>query len=250
METQMIEDAIRYPGRSDEAAKTVGIGGLLTLFGFLLVPVVAVAGYLVRVLRTTLDGDEEPPAFDDWEPLLVDGLKATAITLAYFAVPLVVTLFATLSVLIFVPASFAVSGSEVGAADAAVRTGLGLGVLLLIGGVLVSAVWSLAASYVLPVALARFVTTGRIGAAFALRDVWGVAATSGYAVAWLFALAVTVGAGIVIGAVNVVPLLGLVAGAVVSFYASVVAFRLYGEGVAEATRTAPSPDSPASKPAA
>lgn len=37
-----VEEAIRYPAESDDAVRTVAIGGLLVLFGFLVVPLFVV----------------------------------------------------------------------------------------------------------------------------------------------------------------------------------------------------------------
>jgi hypothetical protein len=52
-----------------------------------------------------------------------------------------------------------------------------------------------------------------------------------YAVAWLLALLVSVVAGVVAGTVSLVPL-GFVVALPVQFYATVVAFHLYGRGIA------------------
>lgn len=228
----MLRDALQFPVRGDDAAKTVLIGGLLALFGFLLVPVIPLVGYLQRVFRATAAGEDLPPVFDDLEGLFVDGLRATAASLAYFAVPLVAGLFVFVAVAVFVPVAAVSAGS--GAEPAVTSAVRGTVALALLGVGLVSLVWSLAASYVLPPALARVAETDRLGSAFALRRVWATAATTEYLTAWLLALGVGVVFGAVLGAVAAVPLVGWLAAPFASFYLGVVTVRLYAEGIAAA----------------
>jgi len=73
--------------RSDDAIRTIAIGGLLSLLAFLVVPVFILAGYFIRVLNRTAGGDEVPPVFDEWGELAVTGLQAVLIGVAYALVP-------------------------------------------------------------------------------------------------------------------------------------------------------------------
>lgn len=66
--------------------KTVLAGGLLVAFGFLVLPSVLVAGYLLRVLRA--DEESPVPSFGDVRALLVDGLRAYGVWFVYAVVPL------------------------------------------------------------------------------------------------------------------------------------------------------------------
>lgn len=61
----MIRDALDYPRAGDDWTGTVLIDGILSLLGVLVVPTILVVGYLVRVLRRTMHGDDRPPAFDE-----------------------------------------------------------------------------------------------------------------------------------------------------------------------------------------
>jgi len=45
------------------------------------------AGYFIRVLNRTAGGDEVPPVFDEWGELAVTGLQAVLIGVAYALVP-------------------------------------------------------------------------------------------------------------------------------------------------------------------
>jgi len=59
-----VEAALRYPAGGDDPVRTVGIGGVLSLLSVLIVPLVLLAGDVVRVLGHAMAGDDRPPAFD------------------------------------------------------------------------------------------------------------------------------------------------------------------------------------------
>lgn len=111
-EITMFETAIRYLVDSDDGVETILVGGLLTLFSWLLLPAVLVAGYLQRVLVRT-DADDPAPSFDDWGDLFGDGLKAIAVTLAYFAVPAILLTAVLASLLVFSVETTVVDSSTV-----------------------------------------------------------------------------------------------------------------------------------------
>ena len=170
----MLDESLSYPHRSG-SWRTVLTGGLLTVFGFLIVPAFIVSGYLLRVLRSAALDEEVAPQFEDWGGLLVDGLKAVGIGLVYFIVPyvvVVVTVFGSI---------FAASGND--------GSGTAVVVLLALVG-LVGFVLMFVAAYVLPVALTNFALEERVGAAFAFRKIATAAFSREYAVAVLLSMAV------------------------------------------------------------
>ena len=108
--SRMLEDALKYPLRGEESTATLLIGGGLAIAGlivtglgvllslvfvgflalpFALVPGVIVQGYLADVMRHRLRGDPNPPTFEDWPDLFVDGLKMLLGGVVY-AIPVVV----------------------------------------------------------------------------------------------------------------------------------------------------------------
>ncbi|MFC6835263.1 DUF4013 domain-containing protein [Halomarina ordinaria] len=228
----MITEALTYIQRSDEVGKTLLVGTALTLFSFLLVPVFLLVGYTVRVLRAALT-DRDPPAFDEWADLLVDGVKAFVIGVVYFVIPLAILAIA------------AVAGGVSVNAGSGLGTILAGGVSLLVG--LLALVVGLAFLYVFPVGLVRFAETDRLGSAFEFRSFTPVLTNGTYAVAWLLALVVGVAAGVVNGVVLGVPLLGFIGAALVSFYGGVVTAYLYGRGVALARGEERAPEEPAGR---
>jgi len=215
----MIQDALNYLRTDDDWTRTVLIGGILSLLGVLVVPTILVLGYLVRVLRETMHGDDRTPVFDEWGDLFVDGVKAFAITLAYGVVPAVIGAAVVAGGIL----SFAVVAGGGNATAAG-----GLGVVVVIVGGLLALVLGLLAAYVVPAATAAFAETGRLGAAFSVEDLRPVLASGRYATAWLSAFAVVVGGGLLGAALNAIPILGFVIAGFVTFYAGVTAYYIIG----------------------
>ena len=79
----MISESLNYLRNGEDWVKTVLIGGVLGLLSVLIVPTFLVIGYLLRVVRATMKGDEEPPVFDDWGEMAIDGVKGFAIAFVY-----------------------------------------------------------------------------------------------------------------------------------------------------------------------
>jgi hypothetical protein len=213
----MITDSIDYLRTSDDWVKTVVIGGFLTLLVVFVVPTILVAGYLVRVLRATMHGDETPPRFDDWGSLAGDGVRAFAIALVYGLVPGVV--IAVTAVLAGI------------AAGPGPRFGLIVGAVTLVGALFVL---GLLAAYVTPAAVANYAERGSVRAGFAVDGLRPVLTSGTYATAWATGFVVVFGTAIVAGLLNVVPLLGTVAGAFVSFYALTAAYYIVGHAWGDA----------------
>lgn len=217
---ESIEAVLRYPARREDWLKTVLIGGVLTLLGFLIIPAVIVSGYLLAVIRGRATGEDVPPGFEDWGGLLVDGVKTWVVGFVYAVVPTVLAL------------------GMFGGAVASIATGSDVGMVLGllgfgIGGLLLMAI-GLVFFYLLPASLANLAVTGRLGAAFDVDTVRRVVASRAYAVPWLWGLGVLVVGGTVANLVMVIPLLGWIAGAILLFYVEVVMGALWGTGFAEA----------------
>jgi len=223
-----ISDAIAYQTEHDDWVTTVLIGGVLSAFGFLLLPLLPVYGYVVRVIRHPLEGDPRPPTFGDREELVVDGAKAVLVGAVSVLIPGIV------------------GGVTVGGSIVAIATGTRGGAATGIAGLL-TVVLSLVFGYVAVAAVVAFADERRVDAAFDPDVLKPVVLSGAYATAWVFSLAVLLGAsvlvgvlngipilGAVVGVLNGIPILGAVVGAVVFFYAQVVAARLWAGGYADA----------------
>jgi hypothetical protein len=240
----MFEDALRFPWTGEKKIETVAIGGVLTLLGVFFIPILFVYGYLVRVIRQTAAEDiEEPPTFDDWGELLVDGLVGFGISLVYLLVPGVVITVGTF--LFFVPVS--VVGS--GAADSG-------GGLLAAGGLLVavvvfglSLVLFLAAAYVVPAAVAAYARRGQFGAAFSPSVLRPILTDRRYATAWVVAVAIAILAQAAGGAVSATGV-GAILVPFLSFYGNVAGAYAIGVGISDLdTGEGSDEETPAGQPA-
>ncbi|MBX0294336.1 DUF4013 domain-containing protein [Haloarcula nitratireducens] len=243
----MLEDALRFPWNGEKKGETLLVGGLLSLLGFLFVPLLFVYGYLVRVIRQVAAGEpERPPVFDDWGELLVDGVVAFVISLVYLLVPTVAIAF--VGGLFLFPV-IVVEGSAAGAVGP--RSGL-----LAVGGLLLallalsaSFLLLLAAAYLAPAGVAAFARTGRFGAAFSPSHLRTVGGDRRYATGWLVAVVVGFLAQVVAGAVGATGL-GALLVPFVLFYGSVASAYAIGVGVSELGLTAETDEeSTASQPA-
>ncbi|ELZ94288.1 hypothetical protein C440_11723 [Haloferax mucosum ATCC BAA-1512] len=185
------------------------------------IPVFLVIGYLLRVVRATMKGDEEPPVFDDWGDMTIDGLKGFAIAFVYSLIPALIA-----AVFGFAGIVGIVAG---GGSDTA---GIFGGVVTLVG-ILVASVLGLFAAYVIPAALSNYAETDRMGAAFDIGTLRPILLSGKYATAWLMAFAVLFAASLVLSVLNVIPLLGQLAsfllGPFVTFYAAIAAYYIIGK---------------------
>lgn len=213
----MISESLNYLRNDEGWVRTVLIGGILSLLGVLVVPTILVAGYLVRVVRATMHGDERPPAFDEWGDMAVEGLKATVVALVYGLVPMLI-------------AGVLVGGSVFAIVLGQGSNGAGLiGGIGVLVGVLVAFVLGLAAAYVVPAAIANYVETDRVGKAFSASDLRPVLTSGTYFRAWISAFAVVFAGAVVAGMLStVLPVVGAIPGAFVGFYAAVAAYYIVG----------------------
>lgn len=209
-------EALRYPMESDEWIKTVLIGGVLSILGFLLIPLLPVYGYLVRVIRYNLAGDPEPPTFGDWGELFTDGIQFLVIGIVYLLVPAIVGTFTV--------------GGSIAAIATGTQEGAMAGLAGLAVGFLLTFLLSLVFGYIGVAAILNFVHEDRLGAAFDFDAIRTTVMSRDYAVAWLLSLVVFLGASIVSGVLNVVPFLGAIVSAFVFFYVEMVAATLWADG--------------------
>lgn len=198
----MLSEALTYPRRGDGWLKRIGIGGILYFLGFLVIPQVIVEGYLYRVLREAVHRNPDPPEWEGWAELLVDGIKMLIIQFLYVLAPVVVF----------------VLGGAMGAAglDA-------VGTLFTVVG----AILSLVVFYLVPAAVTNFARTGEFGDAFAIGTLGDIVLTRTYFVHVVLSVVV----GIVLGIIGLFLMVFLV-GLFVLFYAQVAIYYLWARGVA------------------
>ena len=216
----MLSNALRYPLHSDGWLRTILIGGLLTILSALVIPLFFLQGYYVRVLRGVTNDDPDPPRFDDWGDLFVDGLKLVVVNIL-----LVLAVFVGLALvgLVFGGGSL-LAGGAAGPGSGAGAVSGALGAV----GVAVLVVVLLLFSYVAPAAFANFARDDSIAAAFDVSTILSGALSVEYLVAWLLAL----GVGVVLGAITSFLSLLLI-GIFGLFYVQIVTYYLFGRGFAD-----------------
>ncbi|WP_380675602.1 DUF4013 domain-containing protein [Salinigranum sp. GCM10025319] len=207
-----LEALLTYPMESDDWIVTVAIGTVLTILSFLIIPGILLYGYLVRALRAGMDGASEPPEFDDWGTLFVEGLVATVILFVYQLIPIII---------------FAVTvGGSIAAIASGSEAGAGLGFAGFFGGFVLTFVLALVFGYIGLIGVANYAREGGIGAGFDIGVITDVATDSDYAIPWAIGVVILIVAGVVGG----IPILGQA----VLFYALIIAMKLVGEGFAAA----------------
>ena len=230
--TIMFQEALSYPRDSDSAVKTIAIGGVLLFLSFLVVPVFFVLGYITRTLRAVLDDEAEPPVFNDWGDLGMDGLKVFAIGFVYSLVPAAIALAAVFA-----------SGTTLGLGGSGSGSGLAVGVIALVATLALTVI-SLAIAYMLPAAIVGFVRTDSIAAAFAPDELRRLAFSRAYATGWLVAFGISLIAGVLIGVLNAV-VIGAVLVPFVTFYANVAGTYAIGTAVRDMPATDAGDETPA-----
>jgi hypothetical protein len=213
----MLGDALFFPKARDGWLKTVVIGGVLLVTSFLFVPYFVLNGYLIRVARSGSMGRSQPPEFEEWPDLFIDGLLLFAMQIIYgivgVGIPVVIAVMTI---------SRSLRPSQTPDPTPMLSTGE---MVLLVFAYL----FALFVSYVSLAALARFAHEDRFEAAFEMRAVFRTAFTSDFFIAWVLSLSLS----LILGAISallsliVVGLLGL-------FYTSVAVYYLIGRGYRKA----------------
>lgn len=131
---------------------------LIPLFGLGLL---ALLGFGVRTARGALRGVEHPmPEWDDFGGLLLDGLKAFGVVLAYSLAAFVMAL-----VLLGIGLLWTAIGASMGSPVAVVISVVGT-----VAAVFLLVFSALIAKALIPVAIVQLAATGRFGAAFRLNE--------------------------------------------------------------------------------
>lgn len=221
----MLEEALSYPTSGDQGIARILIGGVLMLFFFLIVPLFLVYGYAVRALGAVAQGEETPPAFEDWTGMLVDGVKAWVISLIYSIVPYVIV--------VVVGGIVGVGAAAGGDRAAGFMAGIGL-----IGGLLYF-VASLVVVYLLMAALTNFAVEGRIGAAFDFDTIGTVVTNDSYILAIVLVVVISIVLSIVVAFGSIVTLglglfLFLIVAPFVGFWLYLVFAHLFGTAYRDA----------------
>lgn len=219
--------AFTFITEDEEWITKVGIGALLSLLSFLILPAFLLGGYLVAVTRNVKDGLPRPlPQWAGWEKLFMDGLYVAIAQLIY-------TLPFWLLMCIAGVAS--VGFGSAGDQDLA-AAGI-TGVILVT--VCLALLFLIALFFISPAIVIQYVRTDEFGATLRFGEVLGIARDNmgKIVIAALAALVASLLLSTVIGALNVIPCLGQIVGVVVGIVAgpwlSMSIGHLYGQIAAD-----------------
>lgn len=94
--TEIISDSFKYPGSNPEHLninrKRWLIFGLLMFTTLVVIPGIFVAGYTLRVIRKTVQGDSKMPKYNEWTNMFLDGLKVILTTVVYYFIPAILVI--------------------------------------------------------------------------------------------------------------------------------------------------------------
>ena len=84
---EIIKNAVWYPF---SGIKSILILGIIIFTGFFVgFTSVFSNGYFLRIIQSSLDGESNPPKFNNWVSMFLDGLKVYVVTVGYFILPLI-----------------------------------------------------------------------------------------------------------------------------------------------------------------
>jgi uncharacterized Tic20 family protein len=222
---EIFSDSLGYPSKN---LKRVAVLGISFLFSILIIPFFIVLGYALRVMRKSIEGETEPPAFDDLGAMIVDGLRYLVAMIGYFLIPMILMGSGIMSV-ITSGTSYDMMGG--GASVIALLTGSGLFLL----GVLLMIVISVIAN----MGIANMAHTGELGAAFRFGEILRIIGSIGWGryIIWYIVLIIIAMLFSVVGMlIALIPILGAIAYIlVISPYALIFQYRaiglIYREGI-------------------
>ncbi len=90
------KDAFEFSGRK---IPNLLILGVLSFLYFLIIPGILFYGYEYRVIKQStqsmINGKDEPPKFDDFKKMFIDGLKYIAVAIVYLLIPIIIFIAAS-----------------------------------------------------------------------------------------------------------------------------------------------------------
>jgi hypothetical protein len=195
----IFSDSIGYPTRNIGRVLVLGV---LMLFSILIIPLFLVLGYALKIIKESTKEGTEPPEFDNWGAMFIDGLKYLVVSIVYFLIPLIVMGIGIISAVTSIP-----SNDLIGSKAAYINLILGSG-LFLIGLLLL-----LVIVVILNIAIANMAHKGEFGAAFKFGEIFHVIGSIGwgkYIICYIVLIVIAMVISIVTSIVASIPLLGFI----------------------------------------
>lgn len=214
----LLTRGLTFPMSDDDWLVTNLIGGGLFLLSFLILPLLAIQGFLIEVMSEALGEDDDIPEWEDFGlEVMVTGLQSFIIVFIYFLVPTVV--FA--GTFLLGAGAGAAAGSE------------GIVGLAAAGGSLIFFLLLLVFGYFAPAAQVNFARKRTISAGFDFGTIFEVATSSEYVVGWVLAFIIIAIQAFVANLVSLT-IVGIIFLPWVYFFFGVSTSYIYGRSFANA----------------
>ena len=219
-----VSKAIRFVMEDKQWISKLIIGVLMSVLGFLILPVFILQGYVIKIVRHVMNGNwDSLPEWDDWGKLLKDGFFVAVAQFVY-----------TLPFILLMIIGGAATGGManlMGSDDLATIAATGGGLLLLCLVVL----FAVALLFLTPAILIQYAIKDDFSACFRFGEVFDIIRNhmSDILVAFVVTLVAAFAISLVIGVLSLIPCLGWIAafliGLAVGPYISFVSGHLYGQ---------------------
>jgi hypothetical protein len=198
------ERSFTFPFKDARWGNKALTGSLLTLAGYVIpiIPTLFVLGYIVRLMRHTIDtGETTLPEWDEWGDLGLKGLHYLIVYLVYVLPGVVLLASAGMT---FFAGSFVSGLREAGEVGHSVGPWFGtfgaISTLVAVSMFLLALLALLAGWLAAPIALARLAATDSLAAAFELDLIWHIirAELGDFALTWALSLGLAYAIGMVV----------------------------------------------------
>ena len=220
-----VNKAFRFMFDDKQWISKLLIGAVMSVLSFLIIPAFILQGYLVKIVRQVMDGnDSELPEWMDYGKLLRDGFFVTIGQLIW-ALPFILLMLIVGLVTGGLGSVVDSSGDMVGAAT----TGAGL---LLACLVLLTVIAFL---FLTPALLIQYAREGEFGALFRFSEIFDIIRDhmADILIAFLVSVVAVLAISVVMGVVGIVPCLGWIAAMLIGLamgpYIQFVTGHLYGQ---------------------
>ncbi len=205
-----IMEEIKFPSKDSEWIQKVLIGGLLSI-----IPIVNLIayGYILKVMKRSIEGKPDMPKWDDWGELFMNGLMAAIIGLIYMIIPILIL--------------GASAGSMIMAAISENPKMLFTAIAGAFGGLLIAGLLALIFGFLLPMALSMYVKENNFSAALRFNEV--ISRIKSVFGDYLTVFVIVIALSVVLGVLSIIPVLGILIMIFGSFYIGAVAYNMFGK---------------------
>jgi hypothetical protein len=206
----VVSDSLKYP--SSNWSKVV-ILGVLFLISILIIPLFLALGYMFKVVKATLAGIDELPAFEEWGEMLVEGIKLFLVYLIYSLPAIIIGIFSFISLWSSVSSITYITQASGGTLTPEMFFSIFSGTALV--GLIFAGLYSLVIYPIMAVAIGNMAYyNGDFGAAFRFREILSTISEIGWVdlIIWYIVVIVVGGVIAFVGSIiGIIPILGWIA---------------------------------------